>query len=119
MQKKINLESGEEKRMNKWKIAFWICLFALVITGLFGLYGIIDQGVTLTYMKEGYTDTENDLATLIDVINKTNLTKSEIEETIKDHRLYEFMDFNSDTVALERVELYFKNDTLNKVQMQW
>ena len=105
--------------MNKWKIAFWICLIVLIATGLFGLYSIIDQGVTITYMKEGYTDTEKDLKTLMELINITNLTKSEIEEAVKNHRLYEYMDFTSDTVYLERIELYFKNDSLDKVKMQW
>ena len=47
--------------MNKWKIAFWCCLTLLVSVTVFSVYSIIDQGVTLTYQKEGYTDTENDL----------------------------------------------------------
>jgi hypothetical protein len=51
--------------MNKWKIAFWCCLFFLLfVTGL-SIYSIIDQGVTLTYQKEEFTDTENDLDNLI------------------------------------------------------
>lgn len=28
---------------------------------LFGLYSILDQTVTITYMREGYSDTEADL----------------------------------------------------------
>ena len=75
--------------MNKWKIAFWCCLTVLIAVTVFSVYSIIDQGVTLTYQKEGYSDTENDLEQLIEIINKTDLTKNKIETELKDHRLFE------------------------------
>lgn len=105
--------------MNKWKIAFWCCLTLLVAVTAFSAYSIIDQGVTLTYQKEGYTDTENDLDQLIEIINKTDLTKSAIKSELKDHRLFEFMDFNSDTISLDRVLLIFENDKLKNMAKQW
>jgi len=105
--------------MNKWKIAFWCCLTLLVAVTLFSAYSIIDQGVTLTYQKEGYTDTENDLNQLIEIIKETDLTKSQIENELKNHRLYEYMDFNSDTISLDRVLLIFENDKLKNVTKQW
>jgi len=105
--------------MNKWKIAFWISLTLLVVVTMFSAYSIIDQGVTLTYQKEGYTNTENDLDQLIEIIKKTDLTKSQIKNELKDHRLYEYMDFNSDTISLDRVLLIFKNDKLINVTKQW
>jgi nitrogen regulatory protein PII-like uncharacterized protein len=104
---------------NKWKIAFWICLFLLVTIGVFGLYSIIDQGVTTTYIKEGYSDTEADLETLIEIIEKTDQTKVEIENVLKSHRLREFMNFKTDTIGLERVSLIFENDSLKKIEKQW
>ncbi len=105
--------------MNKWKIAFWCCFIILVAVTIFSAYSIIDQGVTLTYQKEGYTDTENDLNQLIEIINKTDLTKKQIESELKDHRLFEYMDFKSDTVSLERVLLIFENEKIKKVMKQW
>ena len=105
--------------MNKWKIAFWISLTLLVVVTMFSAYSIIDQGVTLTYQKEGYTNTENDLDQLIEIIKKTDLTKSQIKNELKDHRLYEYMDFNSDTISLDRVLLIFENDKLINVTKQW
>ena len=86
---------------------------------MFSLYSIIDQGVTLTYQKEGYKDTENDLDQLIEIINKTDLTKSQIETELKDHKLYEFMNFKTDTISLDRVLLIFDNDKLKQVTKQW
>ena len=82
-------------------------------------YQVIDQGVTITYMQEGYSDTENDLETLVKIINSTDLTKQEIKTELENHRLNEFMDFKTDTVGLERVQLIFKNDKLKKVEKQW
>lgn len=105
--------------MNKWKIAFWCCLTLLVVVTIFSVYSIIDQGVTLTYQKEGYTDTENDLDQLIEIINKTDLTKKQIETELRDHRLFEYMDFKSDTVSLDRVILIFEKEKLKNVTKQW
>ena len=59
---------------NKWRLAFWISILTLLVVIVIGLYSIIDQGVTITYMKDGYTNTENDLNSLVEIINETNLT---------------------------------------------
>jgi len=101
--------------MNKWKSAFWICLTLLaVVTGI-SVYSIIDQGVTITYMREGYTDVENDLDNLSKIINKTDFSKTQIKKTLRQHHLFEYMDFNKDTISLDKVALIFKNDKLFKV----
>lgn len=105
--------------MNKWKIAFWCCLTLFIIVTGFSFYSMIDQGVTLTYQKEGYIDTEQDLDDLITFINKTDFSKSEIENTLKDHFQYEFMDFKTDTISLNRIELVFENDKLERVIKRW
>jgi len=47
------------------------------------------------------------------------LTKSEIETKLKIHRFFEFMDFNQDTILLERISLIFESDTLRKIEKQW
>lgn len=104
---------------NQWQIAFWICFGLLMATALFGLYSILDQAVTISYMREGYSDTEADLETLIEIFESTDQTKEQVEAKLKDHRLYHFMDFDKDTVALERVTLIFKNYRLEKIQKQW
>jgi len=105
--------------MNKWKIAFWVCLTVLFLMTAFSFYSIIDQSVTLAYQKDGYTDTENDLDNLIEIINKTDLTKMQIEKELKGHRLYNNMDFNTDTIPLDRVALIFKDGKLFKLTKQW
>jgi hypothetical protein len=101
--------------MNKWKIGFWICLTTLLLTVGLGLYAILDQGVTLTYMKEGYTDTESDLNQLIKIINDTDLSKDKIKRTLKSDDL----DFDADTVSLSRTELIFKDNKLKRIELTW
>ena len=105
--------------MNKWKIAFWICLVLLLLTGGIGFFNVIDQAVTITYMRDGYSDTESDLESLIDIINKTELDKDEIKEILKQHDFYEYMDFSKDSVSLKRSMLFFKGNKLEKVKMDW
>jgi hypothetical protein len=104
---------------NKWKLAFWISFVLLLLVSGFGLYSIIDQGVTITYMKEGYTSTENDLNTLIQIVNSNKTSKKEIKDELTGHKFYDSMDFKRDTISLERVELIFNNDTLQQIIKQW
>ncbi len=105
--------------MNKWKIAFWVCLFLMTIITGFLFYSIIDQGVTITYMKEGYTATENDLDNIARIINETDLSKEKIKEILSNHHLYEFMDFKKDTISLDRMTIIFKDNKLSGLKKEW
>ncbi len=101
--------------MDKWKIGFWICFPTLLLTIGLGLYAILDQGATLTYMQEGYRDTKSDLEQLVEIINNTELTKDEIRNVLKSDDL----DFSSDTVSLRRTELIFKENKLERIELTW
>ncbi len=105
--------------MNKWKIGFWISTALLIGVTLLGLYSIIDQGVTLTYLRESCDDTEKDMNTLVELINDTDLTKGQIKEKLKTHYLYEFMDFNQNKIHIHRLTLVFNNDRLETIEKQW
>lgn len=104
---------------NKWRLACGIAILSLLVVSIAGFYLIMDQGVTITYMQDGYTQTQNDLNTLIELINETDLTKPEIENALKHHKLFAYMDFQQDTILLERVNLIFEGDTLKKIDKQW
>jgi hypothetical protein len=71
--------------------------------------------VSITYMKEGYANTENDLNNLIQIINSNDLSKRKIKENLSSHRFYDMMEFDKDTIGLERVDLVFVHDTLRKI----
>lgn len=105
--------------MNKWKIGFWISTALLLISVIVAAYVLVDQSVTIMYMRDGYEGTENDLKSLTELINDTDLSKNQIEKSLEDHRLKEFMDFKSDTIGLERIQLIFKNGQLERIENQW
>lgn len=108
--------------MNKWKIAFWVCLALLLISiggNLFLGYGIIDQAVTHTYQKVSHTDTEDDLEQLVELINRTDLSKSEIIQVLEKHEFAEFMNFDSDTVELKRINIIFEDGKLAEITKRW
>jgi len=105
--------------MNKWKTAFWVCLTTLIFILIVGFYTILDQSASLTYMRDGYKDTENDLDNLTKLINETDLTKAQIKESLKRHEHFGNMNFQSDTISLYRVNLIFNNNKLSRIAKQW
>jgi hypothetical protein len=111
--------SRPSNKMNKWKIAFWFSLTLLILVTIFATYSFLDQATTLTYNKIGYEDTEKDLDELIEIINKTDLSKMQIEKELKDHNHFGSMDFHSDTISLNRVILIFQKDKLKAVTKLW
>jgi hypothetical protein len=50
--------------VNRWKIAFIGLLVVAGIGGAAAAYGLLDQGVTLTYMQQAYAETIDDLEVL-------------------------------------------------------
>lgn len=97
----------------KYFLLFIICLLVVAVGYLF--YQIVDKGVTISYMKEGYSDTEDDLNSLIQINNSKLNTKFEIREFLEGNENYVFLDFDSDTVELNRISLIFKNDSLKRI----
>lgn len=104
--------------MSKWKTRFWVSTSLLIISIVIAAYVLIDQSMSIMYLKAGYEGTENDLQTLTELINETDLSKSEIEKRLKEHRLIEFMDFKSDTIRLEQIQLIFNYGQLERIENQ-
>src|SRR5262245_34702242 len=57
-----------EKKRNPYKVAFFIQLVVLLGVSAFLLYSVIDQGVSLTYMSQGYEETQKDLKVLMSLL---------------------------------------------------
>ena len=105
--------------MNKWKIGFWICFVTLIATLGLGLYSVIDQGVSLTYMRQGYEETENDLKGLMKIINQTDLTKKEVTDLLTSDKEVGFVHVDGDKITLGRTTLTFENDRLKQIDRAW
>ncbi len=101
--------------MNKWKIAFWCCLTVLLIVVGISIYSVIDQGYSLSYLQDSYSEKETELENLMLIINETDLSKTGIEKTLKKHNVCKSVNFKSDTVSLDELKLIFRNDKLFKV----
>jgi len=84
-----------------------------------GFYAVIDQAVSLTYLRDSYDDTESDMNTLVDLVNETDLTKQQIKEKLRGHNLFEYMDFNKNEIHIERLTLIFERDKLKRIEKQW
>lgn len=72
------------------------------------------SGVTID-LEESYADTDADLRTVAEIINRACRSKAEVERLLSRHRLYGYMDFETDTIGLEKMVLIFENDTLKAV----
>lgn len=101
--------------MNKWKIAFWCCLTILFSVVIISVYSTIDQGYSLSYLQDSYTEKETELDNVILILNETDLSKTGIEKTLKKHKIGESANFKRDTVLLDKLNLIFRNDKLFKV----
>ncbi|MBL7850843.1 MAG: hypothetical protein JNN04_08080 [Cyclobacteriaceae bacterium] len=105
--------------MNRWKIAFWICFALLLATAAFGFYSILDQGVTITYMKDEFDDTDDALDEVIAIINNTDLSRQQIQTELLKIKDLDYVDFEEDTVFLDKIYLVFEENRLKKVGEQW
>lgn len=68
--------------MNYWKIAFFALLIVSMTIILFLMYGMLDQGITLTYQREGYSDTKDDLDLLVGVFNELKIQREEVAPVV-------------------------------------
>lgn len=105
--------------MNKWKIAFWSCFVSLLGLIIIGIYNFNDQSTSLMYMEEGYQSTETDLLDIVELINKTDLSKKQILNVLKEHQIHEHGEFEKDTILLSRMQLIFKGEKLYKIRDLW
>ena len=74
-----------KQKINKWKWAFFICLSLLILSGLFFVYGVIDQGYSYTYLKVSYDDQVETNKVLRNLIVKggKNYTQKDILHTLR------------------------------------
>jgi uncharacterized membrane protein len=100
---------------NKWKIAFLACIFFLIITTGLGFYYIVDEGVSLTHLRDSYEKQEQDLIQLQEIINEGSFQKKQIARLLKSKSYVDATDILADTVTLNTKTLIFKNGKLTRV----
>lgn len=78
-------------------------------------YLIVDQAVTITYMKDGYKTINDELEAIVAIINTTDLSKSQIERSLENNPAFEGIEVGGDTMQLYQHELIFRNKKLVKI----
>lgn len=101
--------------MNKWKIAFWVCLGVLLFVMISGFLFYIKQEITHGFIKEDRNAYKEDLEITTTIITKGLRTKSEIEEEFKVNGHSPFFNETMDMSFMLRTKWTFKNDSLVKV----
>ena len=71
--------------LNRWKVAFFTLLVLALPTIAFLGYLFIDMAYSITYMRDGYTRTENKLERLSEVFPKQTYNKKDILHVLRQH----------------------------------
>lgn len=91
----------------QWRIAF----FSLLAGALLGigvlLYGIVDQGITITYMSEGYAQTKQDLSVLAAAFPRDGYNKKDIVTILREQNPDAFIVETECTVELNGLRFEF------------
>jgi len=100
--------------MNNWKKAFWIqtilCFGIILYLG----YNVLDQSFSLTYMKEGYEDTEHDLMQVCNSV-KGKLSRKDFKDIID-----RYPDYHGEDLELSRIKISFdKNGIVDSITTDW
>lgn len=86
-------------KKNKWKIAFWSLFALLIVIVSAGVYVIIDQGYSYTYLSDDDERANSDLDVIKGVLVR-NVTKADFPK-------YLFKDSITDYLALQKTAIYF------------
>lgn len=99
---------------NKWKIAFIALMLVFLTSSSFFVYAIIDQAYSITYLREGYQDTEHDLEQISRVI-EGRLTRKDF--SVIDDR---YVSKDSACLELNRIKILFGEDQrVQRVSTNW
>jgi hypothetical protein len=101
--------------MNKWKVAFWICLVCSLIIFTIGLKTFIETEISLGFTKDDRNAYKEDLEITTTIINKNLRTKKEVEEEFSVNGYSPFFNEEKDSSYMLRTQYIFKNDTIIKI----
>jgi hypothetical protein len=86
-------------KKNKWKIAFWALFAMLIVIVSTGVYTIIDQGYSYSYLSDDDERANSDLdvikGVIVHKISKTDFPKALFDDSISDY------------LALQKTTIYF------------
>jgi hypothetical protein len=105
--------SNQAKLVSRnWRTAFFLLLAVFVLTIGVLIYKIIDQAVTITYMQEGYHDTEKDLLTLsrLTPALRQGMTKKDILFLLRQQNSNEIITEEGQLLNIGQLQFIFDRD---------
>ena len=104
---------------NKWRIAFLATFAASLPVIVFLGYLTIDQGVTVTYMSQGYAETKDDLSRLAKIFPKSTYSKNDILFLLRKNDPRAFIVETPCTIQLQGLRFEFnEQDKLMNITTQ-
>jgi len=106
--------------MNKWKISFFVLLFVLLASNAFWFYGIIDQGVTITYQQVTIDDQKESIKALANLIvqNSQKLNQKDILYLLRNSSPDAFIVEKENIISCAGLKFEFENGQLKEISRQ-
>ena len=104
--------------MNKWKASFFVALISLVITNIFWIIIIVNQGISYSYLKDSYdyeTKGNHILQKLI-LEDVTAYTQKDILSILKKQNPNAFIKIDDNKIYIENMIFEFKDEKLISVK---
>lgn len=104
--------------MNKWKIAFLVCLTLLFSIIVFLGAMVINTGVSYTYQQESLDDQirENEILGNLIVAGAKDYTKKELLHLLRQSNSRAFIVEEDNKIIMDNILFVFENDRLVNVQ---
>ncbi|WP_157487998.1 hypothetical protein [Dyadobacter crusticola] len=99
--------------MNKF-----VMLLGVGLICFFLIYVIINQAVSISYLRAGLESTEKSLNLVIKLVNSTDLTKDQIIKILETDTLLSGNRIFGDTIEIDEVDLIFQNNRLKSISVR-
>ena len=103
---------------NKWKVGFWIYFAFSIILILYFFAKNNSNEVALAFTKMDKLLIEQDIKMISEIINNTDLSKTEILDEITKGKLYKIEKTENNQIEFGRVILTFENEKLEKIKIK-
>ena len=104
--------------MKRYKQSFFISLVILLLSNVFWIYVVIDNGLTYTYQQVTLNEKENSVKLLGELIvkNGQKYTKKDILYILHQEHMNAFIIEEDNLINIEGVKFIFINDRLAKIE---
>lgn len=107
-----------ENKNNNWKIVFWLYFTISIVFIIYLLGKNSSNEVDLAFTKMDKILIENDVKMISEIVNNTDLSKTEILNKISKDKLYKIEKTENNKIEFGRVILTFENEKLKNIEIK-